>query len=135
MNQLRDIGALKADYEAGISPKVDIAKKHGISAVTLWRYASKWEWNYGRMREEVMESLSQAALERLGQLTESVIEEHVMLLSQMRRKMMTLDDPKEVKHYSSQVDALFKCIKGERTALGLPNHIVGMSTYGSELIV
>ena len=135
MNQLRDIGALKAEYAAGISTKVDIAKKHGISAVTLWRYASKWEWNYGRMREEVMESLSQAALERLGQLTESVIEEHVMLLSQMRRKMMTLDDPKEVKHYSSQVDALLKCIKGERTALGLPNHIVGMSTYGSELIV
>ena len=135
MNQLRDIGALKADYEAGISQKVDIAKKHGISAVTLWRYASKWEWNYGRMREEVMESLSQAALERLCKLTETVIEEHVLLLSQIRKKMMTLDDPKEVKHYSSQVDALLKCIKGERTALGLPNHIVGMSTYGSELIV
>ena len=135
MNQLRNIGALKADYEAGISPKVDIANKHGISAVTLWRYASKWEWNYGRMREEVMESLSQAALERLCKLTETVIEEHVLLLSQMRKKMMTLDDPKEVKHYSSQVDALLKCIKGERTALGLPNHIVGMSTYGSELIV
>ena len=135
MNHLKNIGALKADYEAGINSKVDVAKKHGISAFTLWRYASKWEWNYGRMREEVMESLSQAALERLGQLTESVIEEHVMLLSQMRRKMMTLDDPKEVKHYSSQVDALLKCIKGERTSLGLPNHIVGMSTYGSELIV
>ena len=135
MNHLKNIGALKADYEAGINSRVDIANKHGISAVTLWRYASKWEWNYGRMREEVMESLSQAALERLCKLTETVIEEHVLLLSQMRRKMMTLDDPKEVKHYSSQVDALLKCIKGERTALGLPNHIVGMSTYGSELIV
>ena len=98
MNHLKNIGALKADYEAGINSKVDIAKKHGISAVTLWRYASKWEWNYGRMREEVMESLSQAALERLCKLTETVIEEHVLLLSQMRRKMMTLDDPKEVKH-------------------------------------
>ena len=135
MNHLKNIGVLKADYEAGINSKVDIANKHGISAVTLWRYASKWEWNYGRMREEVMESLSQAALERLCKLTETVIEEHVLLLSQMRNKMMTLDDPKEVKHYSSQVDALLKCIKGERTALGLPNHIVGMSTYGSELIV
>ena len=131
MNHLKNIGALKADYEAGINSRVDIANKHGISAVTLWRYASKWEWNYVRMREEVMESLSQAALERLGQLTETVIEEHVMLLSQMRRKMIALNDPKEVKHYSSQVDALLKCIKGERTALGLPNHIVDMSTYGS----
>ena len=135
MNHLKNIGAMKADFEAGINSRVDIANKHGISAVTLWRYASKWEWNYGRMREEVMESLSQAALERLCKLTETVIEEHVLLLSQMRKKMMTLDDPKEVKHYSSQVDVLLKCIKVERTALGLPNHIVGMSTYGSELIV
>ena len=87
------------------------------------------------MREEVLESLSQAAIERLSKLTESVIEEHVLLLSDIRRKMIALNDPKEVKRYSSQVDALLKCIKGERTALGLPNHIVGMSTYGSELIV
>ena len=49
--------------------------------------------------------------------------------------MIALNDPKEVKRYSSQVDALLKCIKGERTALGLPNHIVGMSTYGSDLVV
>ena len=124
MNQLRNIGALKAEYEAGINPKVDIAKKHGISAVTLWRYASKGKWSYGKMREEVLESLSQVAIERLSKLTESVIEEHVLLLSQMRRKMIALNDPKEVKHYSSQVDVLLKCIKGERTALGLPNHIV-----------
>ena len=135
MNQLRDIGALKADYEAGINSKVDIATKHGISAVTLWRYASKGKWSYGKMREEVLESLSQAAIERLSKLTESVIEEHVFLLSDIRRKIMVLNDLKEVKHYSSQVDALLKCIKGERTGLGLPNHIVGMSTYGSELIV
>ncbi len=114
---------------------MDIANKHGISAVTLWRYASKGKWSYGKLREEVLESLSQAAIERLSKLTESVIEEHVSLLSDIRRKMIALNDPKEVKRYSSQVDALLKCIKGERTALGLPNHIVGMSTYGSELIV
>ena len=131
MNQLRDIGALKADYEAGIYPRVDIATKHGISAVTLWRYASRGKWSYGKMREEVLESLSQAAIERLSKLTESVIEEHVLLLSDIRRKIMALNDLKEVKHYSSQVGALLKCIKGERTALGLPNHIVGMSTYGN----
>ena len=131
MNHLKNIGALKADYEAGINSKVDIANKHGISAVTLWRYASRGKWSYGKMREEVLESLSQAAIERLSKLTESVIEEHVLLLSDIRRKMIALNDPKEVKHYSSQVDALLKCIKGERTALGLPNHIVGMSTFGS----
>ena len=135
MNHLKNIGALKADFEAGINSRVDIATKHGISAVTLWRYASKWEWNYGRMREEVMESLSQAALERLCKLTETVIEEHVMLLSQMRKKIMAQDDPKKVKRYALQVDALLKCIKVERTALGLPSHIVGTSSFGSELIV
>ena len=36
--------------------------------------------------------------------------------------------PKETKLFSSQVDALLICIKVERTALGLPNHIVGLST-------
>ena len=36
---------------------------------------------------------------------------------------------------SSQVDALVKCIKGERTALGLPNHIVGMTTESGEVIL
>ena len=135
MNHLKNIGALKADYEAGRNSKVDIANKHGISSVTLWRYASKGKWSYGKMREEVLESLSQAAIERLSKLTESVIEEHVLFLSDIRRKMIAISDPKEVKLYSSQVDVLLKCIKGERTALGLPIHIVEMSTYGSDLIV
>ncbi|SVB77844.1 uncharacterized protein METZ01_LOCUS230698 [marine metagenome] len=39
------------------------------------------------------------------------------------------------KYQLAQVDALLKCIKVERTALGLPSHIVGTSSYGSELIV
>ena len=58
MNHLKNIGALKADYEAGINSKVDIAKKHGISVFTLWCYASKGKWSYGKMREDVLESLS-----------------------------------------------------------------------------
>ena len=53
------------------------------------------------MREQVLESLSQSAIERLSKLTESVIEEHVFLLSDIRRKVMGLYDLKEVKHYSS----------------------------------
>ena len=52
----------------------------------------------------------------------------MIVLSQMRRKMITLDDPKEKKLFSSQVDALPKCIKVERTALGVHNHIVEVST-------
>ena len=48
---------------------------------------------------------------------------------------MAQDDPKKVKRYALEVDALLKCIKVERTALGLPSHIVGTSSYGSELIV
>ena len=130
MNHLKNIGALKADYEAGINSRVDIANKHGISAVTLWRYSSKGKWSYGKMREEVLESLSQAAIERLSKITESVIEEHVLLLSDIRRKMIALNDPKEVKRYSSQVDALLKCIKGERTALGLPTILLECQLMG-----
>ena len=126
---------LKADYEAGIQSKVDIAKKHGISPVTLWRHAQKGNWSYGRMREDVLESMSEEALKRLGKLTGSIIEEHVMLLSGLRKQILTATDTSEIKRMSTQVDALLKCIKGERTALGLPNHIVGMTTEGGEVIL
>ena len=135
MNQHSDLCLLKADYEAGIQSKVDIAKKHGISSVTLWRHAQKGNWSYGRMREDVLESMSEEALKRLGKLTGSIIEEHVMLLSGLRKQILTATDTSEIKRMSSQVDALVKCIKGERTALGLPNHIVGMTTEGGEFIL
>ena len=126
---------LKADYEAGIQSKVEIAKKHNISTVTLWRHAQKGKWSYGRMREDVLESMSEEALKRLGKLTGSIIEEHVMLLSGLRQQILKATDSSEIKRMSSQVDALVKCIKGERTALGLPNHIVGMTTEGGEVIL
>ena len=135
MNQHSDLSLLKADYEAGIQSKIDIAKKHGISPVTLWRHANKGNWSYGRMREDVLESMSEEALKRLGKLTGSIIEEHVMLLSGLRKQILTATDTPEIKRMSSQVDALVKCIKGERTALGLPNHIVGMTTEGGEVIL
>ena len=83
---------LKADYEAGIQSKVDIAKKHEISPVTLWRYAQKGNWSYGRLREDLLESMSEEALKRLGKLTGSIIEEHVMLLSGLRKQILTATD-------------------------------------------
>ena len=134
-NQYSKMASIKTDYEAGIQSKVDIAKKHGISSVTLWRHANKGNWSYGRLREEVLESMSEEALKRLGKLTGSIIEEHVMLLSTLRQQILTATDTSEIKRMSSQVDALVKCIKGERTALGLPNHIVGMTTEGGEGIL
>ena len=135
MNQHSDLSLLKADYEAGIQSKVDIAKKHGISSETLWRHANKGNWSYGRLREDVLESMSEEVLKRLGKLTGSIIEEHVMLLSGLRQQILTATDTSEIKRMSTQVDALVKCIKGERTALGLPNHIVGMTTEGVEVIL
>ena len=135
MNQHSDLSLLKADYEAGIQSKVEIAKKHGISPVTLWRHANKGNWSYGRMREDVLESMSEEALKRLGKLTGSIIEEHVMLLSRTRKQILTATDTSEIKRMSTQVDALVKCIKGERTDLGLPNHIVGITTEGGEVIL
>ena len=134
-NQYSKMASIKTAYEAGIQSKVDIAKKHGISPVTLWRHAQKGNWSYGKMREDVLESMSEEALKRLGKLTGSIIEEHVMLLSGLRQQILTATDTSEIKRMSTQVDALVKCIKGERTALGLPNHIVGMSTEGGEVIL
>ena len=76
------------------------------------------------MREDVLESMSEEALKRVGKLTGSIIEEHVMLLSGLRQQILKATDTSEIKRMSSQVDALVKCIKGERTALGLPDRIV-----------
>ena len=133
MNKRRkNLLSLKSDFEAGIESKVAIAKKHGISAVTLWRCAQKGNWIYGRLREDVLDSMSEEALERLGDLTGSIIEEHLMLLSQLRKKILMEKDSKEIKILSCQVDALNKCIRGERTALGLPNHIVGLTNEREE---
>tara|TARA_Y100000294_G_scaffold44059_1_gene40456 strand:- start:6 stop:293 length:288 start_codon:yes stop_codon:yes gene_type:complete len=83
---------LKTDYEAGIQPKVNIAKKHNISTVTLWMHAQKGKWSYGRMREDVLESMSEEALKRVGKLTGSIIEEHVMLLSGLRQQILKATD-------------------------------------------
>ena len=134
-NQYSKIASIKMDYEAGIQSKAGISKKHGISPVTLWRHANKGNWSYGRMREDVLELMSEETLKRLGKLTGSIIEEHVMLLSGLRKQILTATDSSEIKRMSSQVDALVKCIKGERTALGLPNHIVGMTNEGGEVIL
>ena len=54
-----------------------------------------------------------------------------MFLAQIRKKIMAQDDPKKVKCYVLQVRALLKLIKMERTARGLPSHILGTSSYGS----
>ena len=134
-NQYSKMASIKTDYEAGIQSKVDIAKKHRISPVTLWRHAQKGNWRYGRLREEVLESMSAEALKRLGKLTGSIIEDHIMLLSGLRKQILTATDTSEIKRMSTQVDALVKCIKGERIALGLPNHIVGMTTESGEAIL
>ena len=134
-NQYSKIASIKMDYEAGIQSKADISKKHCISPVTLWRHAQKGNWSYGRLREELLESMSEEALKRLGRLTGSIIEEHVMLLSGLRQQILTATDTSEIKRMSTQVDALVKCIKGERKALGLPNHIVGMTSEGGEVIL
>tara|TARA_B100000315_G_scaffold240981_1_gene261323 strand:+ start:53 stop:349 length:297 start_codon:yes stop_codon:yes gene_type:complete len=89
----------------------------------------------GGLRKDVLESMSEEALKRLSKLTGSIIEELIMLLSGLRKQILRATDTSEIKRMSSQVDALVKCIKGERTALGLPDRIVGMTTESGEVIL
>ena len=49
----------------------------------------------GAGQEEVLESLSKKAISRLGKLTESVIEEYVMLFSVLRRKVLPRRIPRK----------------------------------------
>ena len=41
--------------------------------------------------------MSEEALKRLGKLTGSIIEEHVMLLSALRKQILTATDTSEIK--------------------------------------
>ena len=48
---------------------------------------------------------------------------------------MNTEDMVTLKLIEERVDALIKCIKGERTALGLPNHIMGMTSEREEVFL
>ena len=52
-----NLALIRADYEAGLCSKRKVAHTHGISTVTLWRYAKDEGWEYELKRDAVMQEV------------------------------------------------------------------------------
>ena len=118
-----NLALLRCDYESGLSSKRKIAENHNVSSVSLWRYAKAGGWEYGKKRDQVMEEVSEASMNRLMSMRSDVLEEHALTLSLLREEIMVTEDMKELKRLSSRLDAVLECIKAERLCFGLPSEI------------
>ena len=118
---LKELKALRADYEAGLTSKLSISKKYNISPVTLWRYATEGKWVYGKDRDHLMDMHSHQAYERLMGMRAEVIEEHAIELAKLRESLHRAETPSELNHLQRLVNEFLKLIRAERTSLGLPD--------------
>ena len=118
-----NLALLKADYEAGLSSKSKIAKKHQITSVTLWRYAKEGRWEFGKFRDKVMLDVSNSSAQRLLDMRTDTVEEHAILLSSLREEVMETDSIAELNQLSKKLNNLNRIIKAERLCLGLPSEI------------
>ena len=124
-----NLALIRADYEAGLCSKRKVAHTHGISTVTLWRYATEEGWEYGKKRDAVMEEVSELSVKRLMAQRADVVEEHAIALAELREAVMNTVELSKLKLIEERVDALVKCIKAERLCYGLPSEITG-GEYG-----
>ena len=116
-----NLALIRADYEAGLCSKRKVAQKHGISTVTLWRYAKEAGWKYGMKRDAVMEEVSALSAKRLLAQREEILEEHAITLAKLREQLMDAEDLTAVRVLKERAEALMRCIKAERLCFGLPS--------------
>ena len=121
---VNNLALIKVDYENGLCSKRKVAELHSISTTSLWRYAKEYGWVYACRRNEVIDEFSQMSAKRLMSQKQDLLEEHALVLSQLREDLMMAKDMKELKKLDKRVDSLVKCIKAERLCFGMPNDIV-----------
>ena len=121
---VNNLALIKVDYENGLCSKRKVAELHSISTTSLWRYAKEYGWVYACRRNEVIDEFSQMSAKRLMSQKQDLLEEHALVLSQLREDLMVAKDMKELKKLDKRVDSLVKCIKAERLCFGMPNEIV-----------
>lgn len=56
---------IKVDYEAGILTKSNIANKHEINRLTLYKLADRHSWEYGKNKHEISKITEEKSLENL----------------------------------------------------------------------
>ena len=121
---VNNLALIKVDYENGLCSKRKVAELHSISTTSLWRYAKDYGWVYACRRNEVIDEFSQMSAKRLMSQKQDLLEEHALVLLQLREDLMMAKDMKELKKLDKRVDSLVKCIKAERLCFGMPNDIV-----------
>ena len=121
---VNNLALIKVDYENGLFSKRKVAELHSISTTSLWRYAKEYGWVYACRRNEVIDEFSQMSAKRLMSQKQDLLEEHALVLSQLREDLMMAKDMNELKKLDKRVDSLVKCIKAERLCFGMPNEIV-----------
>ena len=121
---VNNLALIKVDYENGLCSKRKVAELHSISTTSLWRYAKEYGWVYACRRNEVIDEFSQMSAKRLMSQKQDLLEEHALVLLQLREDLMMAKDMKELKKLDKRVDSLVKCIKAERLCFGMPNEIV-----------
>ena len=83
-----NLALIRADYEGGLCSKRKIAQNHNISSFTLWRYASEGNWKYGWKRDQLMQEVSEASVQRLMALRADTMEDHAIAHSAIKSKVL-----------------------------------------------
>ena len=128
------LSRLQNEYLQGFASQSSLARKYGISRCRLWQIAKDNDWLYGGERHELLEKFNEISKLRLNNQRVDAVEEHALELSSIRDMLKDISDLKEAELLSCKADVLLKCIKGERTAYGLPNDFRQLETR-SEVIV
>ena len=120
---LKTLEKIRSDYVLGTMTQSAIAKRHGISRVTLWKLAKENDWHYASDREKALQKFNENSMLRMNDQRLSAVEDHAVQLTEIREKINNIKTLEELSLYSQQVDIILKCIKGERLSYGLPNEI------------
>lgn len=120
---LKSLEKIRSDYVLGAMTQSGIAKRHGISRVTLWKLAKENDWRYASDREKALQKFNENSMLRMNDQRLSAVEDHAVQLTEIREKINDINSLEELSMYSQQVDVILKCIKGERLSYGLPNEI------------
>ena len=122
------ISRLQHEFELGLSSKTALAKKYKITRSKIWELAAELDWEYAGRREELLKRFEEKSFARLNNQRVDAVEQHAIELQLAREALKEIKTPREAEMLEKRVDILLKCIKGERTAYGLPNEFRQIET-------
>jgi len=119
---------LKHDYELGLASRVALARKYKIPRTKIWQIAQELDWEFAGKRADLLKDFENKSFKRLNSQRMDAVEQHAMELQLARDALKLVETPAEAEMLEKRVDILLKCIKGERTAFGLPNEFKQIET-------